>query len=202
MPRSPSPPAPAATPAPTGWPPRCSTTTLLDHHRYPAADLVALYHQRWEIETAYLEIKSTILGGRVLRARTPAGVAQEIYALLITYQLLRTAMTDATDSQPGIDPDRASFSIALHAARDQLVLAAGIITDTVITLTSAIGTLILANLIPNRRIRTTHASSNEQSPNTTPTAPPTTPPTKPPSASTSSTSPILDNQPQPLTTRH
>ncbi|MEU8184020.1 hypothetical protein AB0B85_32210 [Micromonospora sp. NPDC049044] len=42
-------------------------TTLLDPRRYPAA----LYHQRWEIETAYLELKSTILGGRVLRARTP-----------------------------------------------------------------------------------------------------------------------------------
>lgn len=129
-------------------------TTLLDHHRYPATDLVTLYHQRWEIETAYLEIKSTILGGRVLRARTPAGIAQEIYALLVTYQLLRTAMTDATDSQPGTDPDRASFSIALHAARDQLTLAAGVIADTVITLIGAIGTLILANLMPDRRIRT------------------------------------------------
>jgi hypothetical protein len=46
-------------------------TTLLDHHRYPAFGLVTLYHQRWEIETAYLELKSTILGGGVLRARTP-----------------------------------------------------------------------------------------------------------------------------------
>jgi hypothetical protein len=71
-------------------------TTLLDHHRYPAAELVTLYHQRWEIETAYLELKSTMLGGRVLRARTPAGVTQEIYALLVIYQVLRTAMADAT----------------------------------------------------------------------------------------------------------
>lgn len=129
-------------------------TTLLDHHRHPAAELVTLYHQRWEIETAYLELKSTILGGRVLRARTPAGVTQEVYALLACYQLLRTVMTDATDSHPHIDPDRASFSIALHAARDQLVLAAGVIADTVITLTGAIGQLVLANLMPNRRIRT------------------------------------------------
>ena len=47
------------------------------HHparpRRPAAELVRLYHQRWEIETAYLELKQTILGGRVLRARTPSG---------------------------------------------------------------------------------------------------------------------------------
>src|SRR3954447_7280102 len=57
-------------------------TTLLNPHRYPAAELVRLYHERWEIETAYLELKSTILGGRVLRARTPIGIEQEIYALL------------------------------------------------------------------------------------------------------------------------
>ncbi|GAA4734199.1 hypothetical protein Prum_069840 [Phytohabitans rumicis] len=48
-------------------------TTLLDHQRYPACALVTLYHQRWEIETVYLELKSSILGGRVLRARTPPG---------------------------------------------------------------------------------------------------------------------------------
>jgi hypothetical protein len=129
-------------------------TTLLDHHRHPASGLVTLYHQRWEIETAFLEIKSTILGGKVLRARTPTGVVQEIYALLVTYQILRTVMADATDTRPGIDPDRAGFTIALHAARDQIVQAAGIITDTVIDLVGAIGRLVLANLLPDRRIRT------------------------------------------------
>jgi hypothetical protein len=46
-------------------------TTLTDARSWPATTLVALYHQRWEIETAYLELKSSILGGRVLRARTP-----------------------------------------------------------------------------------------------------------------------------------
>ncbi|MET7403917.1 IS4 family transposase [Dactylosporangium sp. NPDC005572] len=129
-------------------------TTLLDTRRYPAADLARLYHQRWEIETAYLELKSTILGGRVLRARTPDGIDQEIHALLIVYQLLRTAMVDATDSRPGLDPDRASFSTALNAARDQIVQAAGVIADTVIDLVGVIGTHILANLLPDRRIRT------------------------------------------------
>jgi len=39
-------------------------TTLRDYHRYPAGSLVRLYHERWQIETAYLELKSTILGGR------------------------------------------------------------------------------------------------------------------------------------------
>ena len=90
-------------------------TTLLDPNRYPAAELIQLFHERWEIETAYLELKSSILGGRVLRARTPSGIEQEVYALLVVYQLIRTAMADATATRPDVDPDRASFSTALHA---------------------------------------------------------------------------------------
>jgi hypothetical protein len=99
-------------------------TTLTDPARYPAGDLAILYHERWdEIETAYLELKSTILGGRVLRARTPEGIEQEIYALLVTYQVLRTAIADAAATVPGTDPDRASFTVALNTARDQVILA-------------------------------------------------------------------------------
>src|SRR5205807_10467619 len=128
-------------------------TPLAAPRRYPASDLVTLYHQRWDIETAYLELKSTILGGRVLRARTPAGIDQEVYALLVTYQILRTAMADATNTTPGLDPDRASFTIALHAARDQIVQAAGVTADTVIDLVGNIGRLVLDNLMPARRLR-------------------------------------------------
>jgi hypothetical protein len=128
-------------------------TTLLDPHRYPAAELIKLYHDRWEIETAYLELKSSILGGRVLRARTPTGIDQEIYALLLTYQLLRTAMTDATNTQPGTDPDRANFTIAHQTARDQLIQAANVITGSVIDLLGTIGRHVLANLTPTRRLR-------------------------------------------------
>jgi hypothetical protein len=128
-------------------------TTLLDPHTHPASELMKLYHRRWEIETAYLEIKSSILGGRVLRARTPDGIDQEVHALLVTYQILRTAMTYATDSLPGLAPDRASFTTALNTARDQLTLAAGVIADTVIDLVGAIGRAVLAHLLPDRRIR-------------------------------------------------
>lgn len=129
-------------------------TTLLDHHRHPARDLVALYHHRWEIETAYLELKSTVLGGRVLRARTPDGVDQEIHALLVTYQALRLAMADATAHHPDIPPDRAGFTVALHTARDQVVHAAGITTDTTVDLVGRIGRAVLTHLLPPRRNRT------------------------------------------------
>jgi hypothetical protein len=129
-------------------------TTLADPARYPAGDLAVLYHERWEIETAYLELKSTILGGRVLRARTPDGVDQEVYALLVTYQALRTAIADAAATVPGTDPDRASFAVALNAARDQVILAAGVITGASVDLAGAIGRLVLASLMPARRLRT------------------------------------------------
>jgi Insertion element 4 transposase N-terminal/Transposase DDE domain len=127
-------------------------TTLLDHHRYPAFELAQLYHERWEIETCYLELKSSILGGRVLRARTPTRIEQEVYALLIVYQLLRTAIADAALCA-GIDPDRASFTIALHTARDQVIQASNIIAETVIDLIGAIGRQILSQLMPDRRTR-------------------------------------------------
>ena len=129
-------------------------TTLTGHASYPAGELVTLYHQRWEIETAYLELKSTILGGRVLRARTPDGIDQEVYALLVTYQALRTAMADATATVPGLDPGRASFTIALQAARDQVILATGVIAGTATDLAGAIGRAVLASPMPSRRLRT------------------------------------------------
>jgi Insertion element 4 transposase N-terminal/Transposase DDE domain len=128
-------------------------TTILDRD-IPAAEIIRLYRERWEIETAYLELKSTILGGRVLRAKTPAGIEQEVYALLVTYQALRVAITDATLAYPDVDPDRASFTIALNTARDQLIAASGVIADTVIDLVGTIGHHVLDDLMPPRRLRT------------------------------------------------
>jgi hypothetical protein len=143
-------------------------TTVCDA-TYPAGEIIRLYHERWEIETAFFELKSTILGGRVLRARTPNGVDQEIYALLITYQALRIAINDATLTRPGLDPDRGSFTIALHTARDQIVNAAGVLptaTTTaaapaaatapgieVVDLVGVIGRCVLRHLLPQRRPR-------------------------------------------------
>jgi hypothetical protein len=176
-------------------------TTLLDPHTYPAAELIRLYHQRWEIETAYLELKSSILSGRVLRARTPDGIQQELYALLIVYQLLRTAMVDATDSQPDLDPDRASFTTALNTARDQIVHAAGIIADTTIDLIGVIGAHVLAHLLPDRRIRVKTRMIKRSNSKYQPAAPTSTDaPTKPLPASTSS-APTLDSHHTALTER-
>jgi hypothetical protein len=125
-------------------------TTLTDHARYPAPALVRLYHERWEIESAYHALRHTLLDGHVLRSGDRSGLEQETWALLTLYQLLRMAMTDAIETQPGTDPDRASFTSALEAARDQLTAAAGICHAGQ---PSVIGRAVLATLLPARRPR-------------------------------------------------
>ena len=95
-------------------------TTLLDHRAYPAMALIRLYHERWEHEVAYLALRHTLLGGRVLRSQDRPGLEQEIWALLALYQALRRAMVTAAETVPGTDPDRASFTIALETARQTL----------------------------------------------------------------------------------
>ena len=127
-------------------------TTLLDHVAYPAEAVIALYHERWEHESAYYALRHTLLDGRVLRSEDPAGVRQEMWALLTLYQVLRTAMVTAAETVPGIDPDRASFTIAVQTARDQVIAAANVLTETV-DLLGKIGRQLLANLLPDRRPR-------------------------------------------------
>jgi hypothetical protein len=129
-------------------------TSLLDPHEAPATSLVRLYHERWEIETGYCELKSTILQGRILRGRHPAALTQETWALLTAYQVLRTAMSDAVLHRPDINPDRTAFTIALNTAREQIIRAAGILPHTRIDLIGRIGTALLNNLLPARRHRT------------------------------------------------
>jgi Insertion element 4 transposase N-terminal/Transposase DDE domain len=128
-------------------------TTLLDHHRYPADALVELYHERWEIESAYLALRHTLLDGHVLRSGDQPGLEQELWALLTVYQLLRMAMVTAVETCPGTDPDRASFTTALQTARDQLTAARGICPDGPADLLGVIGRAVLATLLPGRRPR-------------------------------------------------
>jgi Insertion element 4 transposase N-terminal/Transposase DDE domain len=127
-------------------------TTLLDWRRYPAGELVRLYHERWEIEVAYLALRHTLLGGYVLRSRDRAGAEQELWALLAVYQALRMAMT-AVAGAAGADPDRASFTAALEAAREQVITARGIEDPGSPGDTGRIARAVLAGLLPARRAR-------------------------------------------------
>jgi hypothetical protein len=127
-------------------------TTLRDHRRYPATALIRLYHERWEHETAYLALRHTLLDGRVLRSGDPAGLEQELWALLALYQALRRAMVTAIETIPGTDPDRAGFTTALHSAIQTLIQADGVITSP-ISPAGRIGRAVLDSLLPPRRPR-------------------------------------------------
>jgi Insertion element 4 transposase N-terminal/Transposase DDE domain len=98
-------------------------TTLLDHRAAPAAGLAAGYAWRWAIETGFREFKTYLRGpGRILRGRTPDLARQELWAYLVIYQAIRAVICLAAASA-GLDPDRISFTAALHAIRRTLALA-------------------------------------------------------------------------------
>ena len=89
-------------------------TTILDHNVAPAAELAALYHERWEIETALDELKTHLRGAQVvLRSKTPDLVKQEFYGFLMAHFAVRGLMHEAA-LKADEDPDRLSF---LHAVR-------------------------------------------------------------------------------------
>ena len=87
-------------------------TSLLDAQRYPAADLIALYAQRWRIETLFREVKIT-LSADVLRSQRPDGIRKEIIARLLALNVVRTVMLEAA-AATGADPLRISF---VHTVR-------------------------------------------------------------------------------------
>jgi hypothetical protein len=89
-------------------------TTVLDPTQAPAKELAALYHERWEIETALDELKTHLRGAQiVLRSKTPELVKQEFWGLLMAHYAIRGLMHEAA-LKADEDPDRLSF---LHAVR-------------------------------------------------------------------------------------
>ncbi|MCY7287768.1 MAG: IS4 family transposase, partial [Cryobacterium sp.] len=96
-------------------------TTILDHQQAPAAELAAAYAQRWEIETAFDELKTHQRGPRaVLRSKSPDLVTQEIWGHLCCHYAIRSLMFDAAQhagEHAGRDPDRVSFVAALRISR-------------------------------------------------------------------------------------
>jgi hypothetical protein len=95
-------------------------TTILDHQEAPAPELAALYHERWEIETALDEFKTHLRGAKiVLRSKTPELVRQEFYGFMMTHFAIRSLMHEAA-MKGKVDPDKLSYVHAVRVIRRRL----------------------------------------------------------------------------------
>jgi hypothetical protein len=95
-------------------------TTMLDPAEVTATELAAAYAQRWEIESAFDELKTHQRGPKmVLRSKSPALVEQEIWGHLCCHYAIRTLMFEAAHDAD-VDPDRVSFTAALRITRRSL----------------------------------------------------------------------------------
>jgi len=104
-----------------GYPPRTLLTSLVDADRYPASELRVLYHERWEIELGFGELKTDMLQRlEAIRSRRPETVAQELWGLLLAYNLIRLEMERVAD-ETGVSPIRISFVAALRLVIDEWV---------------------------------------------------------------------------------
>ena len=100
-----------------GFRPQTLLTSLLDPVAYPAADVVALYHERWELELGFDEVKThTLERAEALRSKTPARVMQEVWGLALAYNLVRLAMARVA-ARAAVPPTRISYRHALQFIR-------------------------------------------------------------------------------------
>lgn len=86
-------------------------TSMADAMRYPGAEMVDLYSHRWEIELGYREIKQTMQQSRLtLRSKKPELVEQELWGVLLAYNLVRYQMIKMAGHLKGYWPNQLSFS--------------------------------------------------------------------------------------------
>jgi hypothetical protein len=115
---------------PATWTARCITyqrkgfqpsrllTSLMDATRYPSAEIAEVYHQRWELELAYDELKTEMGASCVLRSKSPERVNQEMWGLLQAYNLVRHEMEQIAD-ELDVPPTRISFATVFNMICDE-----------------------------------------------------------------------------------
>src|SRR5438093_3996305 len=101
-----------------GFRPQILLTSLLDPDAYPASEIIALYHERWELELSFDEVKTHTLERQeaLLRCKAPERVKQELWGLALAYNLVRLAMARVA-RRAGVSPVRISYRHALNFIR-------------------------------------------------------------------------------------
>jgi len=128
-------------------------TTLLNPRSAPALALIDCYHERWEVEVVLDEIKThQRLQQPVLRSRTPQGVHQEVYALLLAHYAVRTLMYQAAE-EAHVDPDRLSFTDAVFVLSETTHELAQVLPAEQEALRQEMNERLTAQLLPERRLR-------------------------------------------------
>jgi hypothetical protein len=138
-----------------GFQPQTLLTSLTDAKAFPAREIAALYHERWEIELGYDEIKTEMLDREEsIRSKTPDGVRQEIWGIALAYNLIRLEMERVAD-QAKVPPSRISFVNAMRLICDEWLWCAiaspGAIPKHLHNLRAALTSLVLP---PRRSHRT------------------------------------------------
>src|SRR5690349_14343526 len=107
-----------------GFRPQTLLTSLVDPEQYPANEIVALYHERWELELGFDEVKTDLLERQeAIRSKTPKGVMQELWAVGLAYNLVRLEM-ERIAKEADVPPSRISFVVSLRMIRDEWLWAA------------------------------------------------------------------------------
>ena len=138
-----------------GFRPQTLLTSLTDHEAYPASDLVALYHERWELELGYDEIKTEMLDREeTIRCKSVAAVEQELWGIFLAYNMVRLEMERTADSL-GVEPVRISFVGSLRLICEEWWWASsaspGAIPKNLARLRSRISRLVLPPRRSERR---------------------------------------------------
>ena len=107
-----------------GFRPQTLLTSLLDPKAFPAGELRELYHERWELELGFDEVKTDLLERQeAIRSKTPKGVMQELWAVGLAYNLVRLEM-ERIAKEADVSPSRISFVVSLRMIRDEWLWAA------------------------------------------------------------------------------
>jgi hypothetical protein len=134
-----------------GFRPQTLLTSLLDPKQYPSAEIIALYHERWELELGYDEIKTELLDREeAIRSRTQEGVEQELWGVLLVYNLIRLEMARVA-KEANVEPVRISFVESLRLIRDEWMWLAVTSPGAIPTRIAALRANLKRYVLPPRR---------------------------------------------------